>query len=122
QASKLAVNRADVIRYAAKGNGVIIPALIPVQGAGFDPKMAPYAFDPVKARQLLGEAGYPSGLPITLLAPETFQAAATVISKMLEQAGFHVSLQVVDAGTFTRRTDVGHRDEPPEQRAWDVAV
>jgi peptide/nickel transport system substrate-binding protein len=122
QAANLAVNRADVIRYAVKGNGVIIPALLPVQAAGFDPKLVPYAFDPVKGRQLLGEAGYPSGLPITLLAPETLQVPATVISKMLEQSGFHVSLQFADADTFTRRTDVGHRDDPAEQMAWDVAL
>jgi peptide/nickel transport system substrate-binding protein len=81
QAANLAVNRSDVIRYAARGNGVIIPALIPVQGAGFDPKLVPYPFDPVKARRLLREAGYPNGLPVTMIAPETLQVPATVVSK-----------------------------------------
>ncbi len=31
QAVNVAINREDLIRYATKGNGVIIPALLPVQ-------------------------------------------------------------------------------------------
>jgi peptide/nickel transport system substrate-binding protein len=34
QAVNYAINREDLIRYAAKGNGEIIPALIPIQGYG----------------------------------------------------------------------------------------
>jgi peptide/nickel transport system substrate-binding protein len=122
QAANLAVNRTDVIRYGAKGNGVIVPALIPVQGAGYDPKLVPYPFDPVKARRLLREAGYPNGLPISLIAPEAFRVLATVVSKMLEQGGFDVSLQVLDATTFTQRTDLSQLAEPAEQQRWDVAL
>jgi peptide/nickel transport system substrate-binding protein len=50
QAVNVAINRDDLIRYATKGNGVIIPALVPVQGFGYDADLAPYAFDPGKAR------------------------------------------------------------------------
>ena len=46
QAANLAINREDLIRYATKGNGVIIPALLPAQSFGYDPALAPYAFDP----------------------------------------------------------------------------
>src|SRR5919106_1908727 len=45
QAVNYAVNRADLIRYAAKGNGVVIPALVPFQGFGYDAELAPYPFD-----------------------------------------------------------------------------
>src|SRR5215471_16287321 len=62
QAMNVAINREDLIRYATKGNGGIIPALVPVRGFGYDPDLAPYPFDPVKARHLLREAGYPEGL------------------------------------------------------------
>jgi ABC-type transport system substrate-binding protein len=34
QAVNYAINREDLIRYAARGNGVIIPALVPPQGVG----------------------------------------------------------------------------------------
>src|SRR5688572_15199290 len=45
QAVNLAINRADLIQYAARGNGVIVPALIAPQGFGYDPTLAPYPFD-----------------------------------------------------------------------------
>src|SRR5919109_5607110 len=51
QAVNYAINREDLIRYAAKGNGVIIPALVTVQGFGHAPDLAPYPFDPGTARQ-----------------------------------------------------------------------
>ena len=98
QAANFAVNRADVIRYAVKGNGVIIPALIPARGLGHDPALPPYPFDPGKARQLLRDAGFPDGLPISLIAPDDLKVQATVIGKMLEQGGFKVALQMLDRG------------------------
>src|SRR5262249_55197860 len=59
QAVNVAINREDLIRYATKGNGVIIPALVPAQGFGHNPDLTPYPFDPIKARDLLRETGYP---------------------------------------------------------------
>jgi len=37
QAVNLAINREDLIQYAAKGNGVIVPALVAVNSFGYDP-------------------------------------------------------------------------------------
>ena len=56
-------------RYATKGNGVIIPALLAVNSFGHDAALAPYAFDPV-----LQEAGYPDGLAVTLIAPSALES------------------------------------------------
>ena len=49
QAANVAINREDLIRYAAKGNGVVIPALLPVDAFGHDPDLKPYPFDPGKS-------------------------------------------------------------------------
>jgi ABC-type transport system substrate-binding protein len=87
QAANFAINRADLIRYAAKGNGTLIPALVPRHGFGYDSTLAPYPFDPATARRLLWEAGYPEGLTIRVIAPEALQVQATVVSKMLERVG-----------------------------------
>ncbi len=46
QAVNFAINRADLIRYATKGNGVTIPALLPAGAFGYDPTLTPYPFDP----------------------------------------------------------------------------
>jgi ABC-type transport system substrate-binding protein len=122
QAVNLAINREDLIRYAAKGNGVIIPALVAAQGFGHDPTLVPYPFDPDQTRHLLREAGYPNGLPVTLITTNDLEVQATVISKMLEHTGFQVELQILDATAFNRQTLVSHLEQPPEQHAWDIAL
>jgi peptide/nickel transport system substrate-binding protein len=122
QAVNYAINRADLIRYAAKGNGVVIPALVPFQGFGYDPDLAPYPFDPGKVRALLREAGHADGLAITLIASRHLEIQATVVSKMLDHAGFTVDLQVLDAVTFNQKTVLSHLDQPPEQQGWDIAL
>jgi peptide/nickel transport system substrate-binding protein len=121
QAINLAVNREELIRDV-KGHGVIIPALAAEGAFGYDLTLTPYPFDPDKARQLLHEAGYPHGLMLTLIAPEALQTQAISISMMLEQAGFTVDLQVLDTGTFQRKTRLGDVDPPSEQQTWDIAL
>jgi ABC-type transport system substrate-binding protein len=122
QAANLAINREHLIRYAAKGNGVIIPALIAAPGLGYDPTLAPYSFTPDHGRSLLREAGYPQGLPITLIATDDLAVQATVVSKMLEQVGFQVALQILDAAAYNRQTLVSYLEQPAEHQAWDIAL
>ena len=122
QALNVAINRDDIIRYAAKGNGVIIPALTPVQDFGYDPDLAPYPFDPDRARQVLRQVAPPEGLAITLIAPQDLESQATVVSKMLEQVGLTVDLQIFDAASYNQKILLSHLDQPPEQQRWDVAL
>jgi peptide/nickel transport system substrate-binding protein len=122
QAVNLMINRDDLIEYAAKGNGVVIPALVPAQSFGYDPALAPYPFDPVQARHLVRDAGYPNGLPVTLIASEALNVQATVVSKMLEQGGLQVVLQVLDSAAYPRKTLLPSLDQPPEQQTWDIAL
>jgi peptide/nickel transport system substrate-binding protein len=122
QAANLAINREDLIRYAAKGNGVLIPALLPAQAFGHDPVLVPYPFDPVKARGLLREAGYADSLAISLIAPEDLEVQATVVGKMLEQGGFSVTLEILDPTAFNQKIVLSHLDRPPAQQPWDIAL
>jgi ABC-type transport system substrate-binding protein len=87
QAANLAINREDLIRYATKGNGIIIPAMLPAQAFGYDPGLAPYAFAPDQTRALLREAGYPDRLSLTLIAPEALRVQATVVARCWNRAG-----------------------------------
>jgi ABC-type transport system substrate-binding protein len=122
QAVNFAINREDLIRYAAKGNGVIVPALLSVNTFGYDPNLAPYAFDPVKAHALLREAGYPDGLAVTLIAPSALEVQATVIGKMLEQIGFTVERQMLEPTVYNQKTRLTDLDQPAEQQGWDIAL
>jgi len=122
QAINYAINREDLIRYAAKGNGTIVPALLALQGFGHDPTLAAYPFDPGKTRDLLREAGYSDGLAISLITSQDLEIQATVVSKMLEQVGFRVNLEILDPVAYNRKIDLSHLDQPPEQQSWDIAL
>jgi len=122
QAVNVAINREDFIRYATKGNGVILPVLVPLQGFGYDPDLVPYPFDPTKAQQLLREAGYPDGLALVLIAPEDLATQATVVGKMLEQVGLTVDLQILDQVAYNQKVVLSALDQPPEQQPWDIAL
>jgi peptide/nickel transport system substrate-binding protein len=122
QAVNMAINREDLIRYATKGNGVIVPALLAVNTFGYDPALAPYPFDPVKARALLREAGYPDGLALTLITSPHLEVQATVVGKMLEQVGFTVERQMLDPTVYNQKTDFRVLDQPAEQQGWDIAL
>jgi peptide/nickel transport system substrate-binding protein len=122
QAVNYAINRADLIEYAAKGNGVIIPALVPRQGFGHDPELAPYPFDPEKVQQLLRAAGHPGGLAVMLIAPEDLEVQATVVAKMLEHAGLTVDLRLLDPVAFSKRTVLSDLEQPAAQSTWDIAL
>ena len=122
QALNHAINRTDLIQYAAKGNGVVIPALIPVQEFGYDPNLAPYAFAPTKAKDLLRQGGYPEGRPISLIASEEMEVQTTVVSKMLEQVGLKVRAEILDAVTYNKKTFLSGLDQPAEKQTWDIAL
>jgi peptide/nickel transport system substrate-binding protein len=122
RAVNFALNRQDIIRYAAKGNGVIVPALLPTKIFGYNPDLSPYPFDPAKARQLLGDAGYPSGFAIILIASEGLGIQATVIGKMLEQVGLTVDRQILDPTAFNQKILSGFLEQSPEKQTWDIAL
>jgi len=122
KAVNMAINRDDLIRYATKGNGVIVPALLAVNAFGYEPTLAPYVFDPAKARALLREAGYPDGLAVTLIAPPPLEIQATVVGKMLEQVGFTVERQILEPAVYNQKTRLSDLNQPAEQQAWDIAL
>jgi peptide/nickel transport system substrate-binding protein len=122
QTVNFAINRDDLIRYVTKGNGMVIPTMVAVGSFAYNPDLAPYPFDPDKAQDLLRDAGYPTGLPITLIASEELTVQATVVSKMLEQVGFTVQRQILDPEAYNRKVLLSYLDQPSEDQTWDIAL
>ena len=58
--------------FQAKGWSGVTPSTI-----GYSPELDPFPFDPVKARQLLAEAGYPGGRGFGKLIINTWASVAT---------------------------------------------
>jgi len=56
-----AIDRSAIIEEAFLGRYVLARGILPPGTLGFNPRLAGFAFDPERARDLLAEAGYPDG-------------------------------------------------------------
>ena len=128
QAVNYAINREDFLHYAAKGNGVLVPALLPPGTMGFDATLPSYPFDPITAQRRLREAGPAEGLSLTLIAPEELEVQATVVSKILEHVGVAVQQQLLNRADFHKATNhwqfvfLRNYQQSAPWPTWDIAL
>jgi peptide/nickel transport system substrate-binding protein len=69
---------------------------------GYDPSLQVRGYDVAKAKQLVSDAGFPNGCPISLLiqnVPASVDAGES-IKGYLDQAGFQTTLDLADPGRF----------------------
>lgn len=106
QAMNYAVNVDEIINtvmegYATRINGPLIPI-----NKHVDPALKPYSYDPVKAKQLLRDAGYGKGLQLTLnscqgryLKDKEF---AQAVASQLRAIGVDVKVKYHEWGTYLK--------------------
>lgn len=109
QAMNYAINRSQLMMYMR--NSIGIPA-----EAGFVPGGLPsknvelvkgYHYDPVKARQLMKEAGFGEGktMPaIKLLTIPIYADIASFVAKQLEDVGINVEVEVIQKSLLLEQT------------------
>ncbi|HBV98674.1 MAG TPA: ABC transporter substrate-binding protein [Desulfotomaculum sp.] len=66
-----AINRQNLVEFLYQGLAELPNGVLPSFMPGYDKTLAPYDYNPEKAKQLLAEAGYPNGLKTTLLTYST---------------------------------------------------
>jgi peptide/nickel transport system substrate-binding protein len=109
RAMSIAVDRAQLAQVVYSGRatpaGAIPPSLVewkPIPAA----RLANYAYNPGRSRELLAQAGHPRGITIKMMAiptvPEAVQIAQ-VLKEQMAPAGFTVDLEQVDFATFLAR-------------------
>lgn len=103
QALNHAVDKQTIAKNLYAGLGEVLGGQVPPGVPGYAP-MAGFAYDPAKAKQLLAEAGYPSGFSATLTGTkgsylkdaETAQA----IQQQLRAVGVDVKLEIVEFAKY----------------------
>ncbi len=96
QAINYALDPYAMLKHIYEGNGAVVDGPLGSNWVGYDPKIKRYPYDPNKARELLGKAGYPNGLELKLhFAPDRHlkgKEVCEVIANQLGKVGIKVEL------------------------------
>jgi oligopeptide transport system substrate-binding protein len=115
QAFNYAVNKEAIVREITKMGSLPANGTLPPGMPGHDPDLRGYYYNPVKAKQLLAEAGYPNGagFPVvqlwTVSRAESTKAELAAYQQYLAELGVTVDIRFV--GEWTRYTDMLERGE-----------
>jgi peptide/nickel transport system substrate-binding protein len=101
QAMNWAINK-EALGKITYGTSTAWGAPFPSQLSDFTRTFQPYGYDPVKARQLLAQAGFKQGFSITLTvaAAPPFPSIAQAVQQQLGAVGVHVTLNQVDSNAL----------------------
>ena len=108
QAMSHAIDRRKMMLYLR--NSIGIPAengFVPYGLPGFHAdRLRGYAFDPVRARELLAEAGFPGGRglpPVVLYTIPIYAEMGAFVARQLEEAGIPVRVEAMQRGSLLER-------------------
>ena len=126
QALNFAVNKEAILRDILRGTAIVATSpLSPAYGAFHEPNTSRYPFNPERAKALLREAGYPSGLELTFLVPESGSGMqspvemATVIQANLAAVGVKAKLQTMEWGAYLKK----YLDAPDmAEMSWNPSI
>ena len=106
QALNLAVDREAIARTLLRGYGRAAGQPATTMSFGHDPDLAPYPYDPRRARALLAEAGYPQGFAFSAeVLINSFPADTLIYQAMthyLREVGVDVTLRVITFPQYLR--------------------
>ena len=107
QAFAYAIDRAEVVRVALKGQVDVAEGVVPPGMASFESKLTPLKFDVTKAKEMLAKAGYPGGkgFPALTLSfrndqPQVADTAQVVAAQLKTNLGIDIQLRPMEWGTF----------------------
>jgi len=102
KAINLAIDREDVLRYGAIGNGRLLGGYTVPEDLNHA-ALPPYPFDPDEARRLLKEAGYPTGFALSMLvSKEVPHQVDRIIAVSLAEVGIRVTIREASEADFLK--------------------
>ncbi|HEV2109609.1 MAG TPA: ABC transporter substrate-binding protein, partial [Thermomicrobiales bacterium] len=101
QALNYAIDVRAIIDALAGGFGQRLPNFFDPTSMGYDPSLAPYPYDPERAKALLAEAGLGDGFTTTLTVSNSDRTElAEAIGGFLAEVGITVEIEVVEIARF----------------------
>lgn len=121
QAINYAVDKESIVKHILMGSGQIAATPVVSASFGHDPDIAPYPYDPQKAKQLLAEAGYPDGFSTSFDTGSgrylMDKQIAEAIVGMLKKVGIKVKLNVLEWGQYVKKRR-SHTQAPLYLLGW----
>ncbi len=115
QALNYAIDKGAIVRDVLKNTGIVANQPLPTSSWGYSPDAARYTYNPMRARTLLAEAGYPDGFSATFWVPDSGSGMqlpkemATVIQANLAAIGVQTKIEIFEWGSYLGRLT---RDRP----------
>ncbi|HWP60658.1 MAG TPA: ABC transporter substrate-binding protein [Candidatus Acidoferrales bacterium] len=111
QAFNYAVDQESIIKHIHEGQAFPLKGLVGPQMPGYDPNLQNYPYDPERAKKLLAEAGFPSGLALDFYAPsgrypKDRETAQAIVSQMAK-AGIKLNLKTPEWAVFEEEYNAG---------------
>lgn len=105
QAVSYAIDRASIIKAVLKGQAIQLEGPLGPQQFGYSKNVSPkYTYDPAKARALVKEAGFPSGVEVDLYTPVNRyvndKQVAEAMIPMLNAVGIKTKLKTPEWATL----------------------
>ncbi len=102
EAMSIAIDREAIVKAFYAGIGIPMPVIFPMPGWE---KLKPIPYDPVRAKQLLAEAGFPNGFSFRLLTWFSSPGAelpkvAEVVAGYWEEIGIKPTIFLTDTATY----------------------
>jgi peptide/nickel transport system substrate-binding protein len=125
-AMNYAVDGDEVIRTVLDGKGIRVATMLTDKHFGFDPALKPIKLDLARSKQLLTEAGFPSGMDIVLNAPQgryvRDKEVAEAITGQLNKAGIRTTLRVHEWGNYLNNMAYVHKAGPVWLIGWGTGT
>jgi peptide/nickel transport system substrate-binding protein len=122
QAIAYAIDVDEIIKSVLDGKGVRVATMLTSMHFGYDPALRPIKQDLARSKKLLAEAGFPSGIEVTLNGPQgryvRDKEVAEAITGQLNKAGIRTTVKTFEFVNYLNNMVYVHKAGPIWLIGW----